>query len=71
MTPKEKARELIRAYKDVLPRMDYQVLNDTSKQCALLAVDEVLYTCEQMVDSVSKKWCTSWWNSVKKEIEKL
>jgi hypothetical protein len=55
MTPQEKAKELIRQF--------YSVGAVECKQCALLAVDEVLKECswEQ----------TGFWMSVKQEIENL
>jgi len=72
MTPKEKAVELISKFK---PYADYQeddcfnqiekmLIN--AKQCALIAVDEIIKTL--------KPPCLneySYWQEVKKEIEKL
>lgn len=69
MTPKEKAKELIEKYQFV------KIANYTSmfevKQCALIAVDEILE-----VISFNKYDDKYWeeeeyWNEVKHEIEKL
>jgi hypothetical protein len=61
MTPKEKAQELFDKYFEVTNNY-YQ-----AKQCALIAVDEILDTI---------KWCigdsqVEYWQEVKKEIEAL
>jgi hypothetical protein len=61
MTPKEKAQELFDKYFEVTNNY-YQ-----AKQCALIAVDEILDTV---------KWCigdsqVGYWQDVKKEIELL
>jgi hypothetical protein len=68
MTPKEKAIELIDKFR--LNVVDYEGsgLNDfKAKQCALIAVDEILQIT--WVD----KFLTvqDYWNEVKQEIEKL
>jgi hypothetical protein len=69
MTPKEKAIELFE--KMVL---EFPLQNNTNanvyyiaKQCALIAVDEILNVCEFHRLSAEKDW----WQEVKKEIEKL
>lgn len=67
MTPKEKAKNLIdkftpvaRIYPDV--DKDFYLTND-AKQCALIALDEILNTCiESMI---------YYWEEVKQEIEAL
>lgn len=41
MSPKEKSRELIVKYKNMLPRMDYHLLDKTSVECSLIAVEEI------------------------------
>jgi len=60
MTPKEKAQELIDKYQFVY------IQNYTSmfevKQCALIAVDEIIDTPNPM---------PNYWEEVKQEIEKL
>jgi hypothetical protein len=64
MTPQEKAKELVNNFK--LNVLDYEGsgLNEyKAKQCALLAVDEVLKECSWEL--------TGFWMSVKQEIENL
>jgi hypothetical protein len=64
MTPQEKANELVDNFK--LNVLDYEGsgLNEyKAKQCALLAVDEVLKECSWEL--------TGFWMSVKQEIENL
>jgi hypothetical protein len=64
MTPKEKAKQLIEAMAFSCRECDYEA---KAKQCALIAVDEILDTI---------KWCigdsqVEYWQDVKKEIEAL
>jgi hypothetical protein len=74
MTPKEKAKELV----DKMNVIHYVKLNDKNKdskglpismyddqikQCALIAVDEILGECR-----LERDW---YWEEVKQEIEKL
>lgn len=91
MTPKEKAEELVYKYKDApfnctgcdMPYCDIPctMLNiGEAKQCALIAVDEVIKVCPYY----SKEGCetieqlrandyefVTYWEEVKQEIEKL
>lgn len=64
MTPKEKARELIEKFQFV------EIANYTSmfevKQCALIAVDEILN-----VGFMDTNDLYDYWQEVRKEIEKL
>ena len=64
MTPKEKAKELFDKYKDLTLNVEYDddQNNFTAKQCALIAVDEIISTPNPMVN---------YWPEVKQEIEKL
>ena len=44
------------------------MLYEQAKECALIAIDEVIDACEiNMVESYN----TDWWNKVKKEINNL
>jgi hypothetical protein len=62
MTPKDKAKELIdKMYATQGP--EYGITEDEAKQCALVAVDEVL----NVIDNFEMIY----WESVKQEIEKL
>jgi hypothetical protein len=70
MTPKEKAKELFKKFYCMPNNSKSRIKNiefDTAKQCALIAVDEVL--------SYSKAHgfigLTEYWEEVKQEIEKL
>jgi hypothetical protein len=89
MTPKEKAVELVdkyRTYIRIADKYDYNVSEDEihiSKQCALIAVDEIIKSREDdghFDDSVSytgSEYYTehpmylTFWLQVKQEIEKL
>jgi hypothetical protein len=82
MTPKEKALQLCDAFYQFLP-LEHNVITtegdlsweyngwDNAKQCALIAVDEIL----QMVDETMQGWLDAdiiaHWKQVKEEIEKL
>ena len=67
MTPKEKAEELIRRF--------YSIGAIECKQCALIAVDEILtvvnfyekQNCRLLIDNMK----VLYWQEVKQEIEKL
>jgi hypothetical protein len=67
MTPKEKARELVRQFWD-LGNMDIV----KSKVCALIAVDEII---KVLVELSEGKFTfihnVEYWQEVKQEIEKL
>jgi hypothetical protein len=69
-TPKEKAEELISSYRFTLsipnaPLGEYK--DSIAKQCALIAVDEILN-----INSVDKDFSLShYWLEVKEEIENL
>jgi len=71
MTPKEKAKELVDKYltmENTLNIIDLPYL-EMSKQCALIAVDEIINNVLIGIDLVST-W-GNYWNNVKNEIEKL
>ena len=62
MTPKEKAKELLHRY-DLMQTYVEGFGLENAKECALIAVDEVLEECR-----LEKDW---YWQEVKQEIEKL
>ena len=65
MTPKEKAEELFSKYLEL--GKDYTrgvSMKDLAKQCALIAVDEILSAIGFSVND-------EYWGQVKQEIEKL
>ncbi len=78
MTPKEKAEELVLKFKE-LPQegtLMFYVAFEISKQCALIAIDQVLNELdellelpEQQQDSVYMSWL--YYKDVKEEINKL
>jgi hypothetical protein len=76
ITPKEKAKELVESYKyRLLPFITFQTqLTETDllnkcKQCALIAVDEMIKISEEaMLYKQSKR---DWLQEVKQEIEAL
>lgn len=69
MTPKEKANELIEDFAEIIPHIEYGVLMErnwkTAKQCALIAVDEIL-----QLDNFSIEG-RDYWQKVKQEINNL
>jgi hypothetical protein len=73
MTPKEKAAELVNRYAIYLRAnlMYDEDAEEDAKQCALIAVDEIL---EDNVDDMSEEFFDiriEYWQEVKREIEKL
>ena len=80
MTQKEKAKELFNKFNfiysyDGLGIMDDEFTNDDRKECALIAVDEIIKTLkdndlyiggETNIDDIIR-----FWQEVKQEIEKL
>jgi hypothetical protein len=73
MTPKEKAQELVSKYHIELNKHDmYANRYDIAKQCALIAVDEILLSQFQFdMMSIYGTPFNHYWEEVKKEIEKL
>ena len=73
MSPKEKAEELYFKFYSKIPSIqdEGQMQDEASKQCALVAVDEML---EEIKDSADKEIVVLriiYWEKVKQEIEKL
>ena len=69
MTPQEKANELVDKFR--LNALDYDGngLNGfKAKQCALIAVDEMIFVVSKYNDTQAE---VSYWQEVKQEIEKL
>ena len=67
MTPKEKAEEIVDKFIDIENK--YKEYTDfiQAKQCALTAVDELIYSHSQ--DTTDNQYY--FWENVKQEIEKL
>lgn len=84
MTPKEKAQQLVKKY---LPNFieqydnhgfdDYDYNEDKAKECALIAVDEIIDALEKYDDRNDTYELQNmdgdfrYWDKVKQEIEKL
>ena len=69
-SPKEKAEELFHKYADEFNFDDtYRGYREQSKQCALIAVHEVLNSRPAITDSQIEY--QNYWLEVKKEIKKL
>ena len=62
MTPKEKAEELVDKFQFILTEKQF------GKQCALIAVDEII---QEMNSVMLPNPFKQYWNEVKQEIEKL
>jgi hypothetical protein len=72
MTPKLKAEDLINSYRIILMNENTECGNEIlctsiAKQCALIAVDEILTADMFMMTEEQEKY----WEQVKTEIEKL
>lgn len=68
MTPKEKAKDLVDKMRDEIPCHcdDWE----QAKQCALIAVHELIEQCWDYREIDLEKSC-DYWKEVKQEIEKL
>ena len=86
MTPKEKAKELVTMFSSKLPWYSQKDNLNKSKQCAIIAVDEILNAeprCPSDVDwddvggthqyyyEAQREEAEKFWQEVKQEIEKL
>ena len=67
MTTKEKAKELVDKFN--YEGKHYLMLD--TKQCALIAVDELILLRKGYFDCTNPMQDESYWQEVKKEIEKL
>ena len=75
MTPKEKAQELMLKYYNRIEHklsIDYVGHDwDISKQCALIAVDEIIESNPYEWDGEDLNSTIDYWEKVKKDIEAL
>jgi hypothetical protein len=79
MTPKEKAKELVTKYRNPFNRKGCippteSMFPSTAKQCALIAVDEIMYNNLMEYPQHSMIYAphkNDYWNEVKHEIQKL
>ena len=67
MTPQEKAKELLAKMTTNADSLIYK--NLYAKECALIAVDEILDSLDY--DYILFKQQSEYWNNVKQELEKL
>ena len=73
-SPREKAKDLIDIYKDMteIIKFDFDKVTtitdyNLAKNCALIAVDELIYETQFEVPNIRQRY----WIDVKQEIEKL
>jgi hypothetical protein len=82
MTPKEKAIELVEMFMNIKKQKlaDYSIIyHPTAKQCALIAVNEILSSFSNIYDDFvvepsvvgGYKNMKKYWEQVKQEIEQL
>lgn len=83
MTPKEKAKELMCKFTKIIPPSSYVAYEEgvqinfdleNAKQCALIAVDEIISELEDIMNFTGNKLSLKlikYWKEVKIEIEKL
>jgi hypothetical protein len=74
MTPKEKAKELFMDMKYHIPYVQDPTEpseDKIAKQCALIAVDEILFSNNTIFETNIPHECWKYWIEVKQEIEKL
>jgi hypothetical protein len=71
MTPKEKATELVKKYVQFKIDGQHRIFGiELSKQCALIAVDEILSIGNIGIVELRSAYM-EWWEEVKQELEKL
>jgi hypothetical protein len=77
MKAEDKAKELFEKFQKPIDLLHkYPMCFDTAKQCALIAVDEIINSnpCDEGTDRGGNfEWCSNeyYWQEVKKEIELL
>lgn len=75
MTPKEKAQELISKFVSISLSQYVDLVDGIrirlAKECALIAVDEILKAVNNPDETYLMKHSVNYWTEVKKEIEAL
>lgn len=71
MTPKEKALKLYDIYEDEMIEKEAYFVESAAKQCALIAVDEILKITSLINDGCGEETTLDYWEQVKTEIEQL
>ncbi len=69
MTPKEKAEELVNKFRQQTDGIAGYNYDNVNKQCALIAVDEIINSRPAITDSQIQY--KNYWQEVKTEIEKI
>ena len=70
MTPKEKSKELVNKFTDpVRWKLGQENVTQRAKECALIAVDEILHSLEY--NTWQNREIIKYYEEVKQEIEKL
>jgi hypothetical protein len=75
--PQEKAKELVEKYLSSVNgemsiiKNSYFMSFETAKQCALIAVDEILFGLNAIADKYLELGMRTYWHAVKDEINKL
>ena len=69
MTPKENAKDLFNKFYMAIPSDEMGKCYKSSKQCALIAVDEILKAFRKDLPEIGLG--KGYWGEVKQEIEKL
>ena len=80
MIAKEKAKELVGEYKSLwlikvesnnFHKVDIEMNNELAKQCALIAVNEIIEQIKLLNHDSHFRTLNSYWQEVKQEIEKI
>jgi len=75
MIAEEKAKELVDKFKPMLTQygVSMSIARYGAKQCALIAVDEIINECDQVTQSndCAPHYNFHYWQEVKNEINKL
>lgn len=70
ITPRQRAQELVIKFGTPIDTLhSYPMGNETSKQCALICVDEILCVIPMYTGDLNCRW--TYWQQVKQEIGKL
>ncbi|NBW36668.1 MAG: hypothetical protein EBR30_16930 [Cytophagia bacterium] len=75
MTTKEKAKELVEKYLPLVDcgdnRYTTKVQKENAKQCALIAVDEIIYQLHVLPYGMEYLLHIDYWEGVKQQIENM
>lgn len=69
LTPEEKAKEIRNKFSNQIVMANASEWSEPSKQCALIAVDEILKAIPMYTGNLNPTW--KYWDDVRKEIGKL